>query len=135
MLIDRPRRRTISLTALIDVVFILLMFFMLTSSFTRWRAVDFNSLTAGQESSAEQAQLLILKEDGSLQLHSGTLALDHFEELEQRHLQQLRPDKALVILPEANSTVQTIVATMEKLKNIGLIQVTLGKVLPSPTQE
>ncbi|MBK6278385.1 MAG: biopolymer transporter ExbD [Gammaproteobacteria bacterium] len=34
-----PRSR-ISLTALIDVVFILLLFFMLTTQFTRWRSLD-----------------------------------------------------------------------------------------------
>ncbi|OOC09384.1 ExbD/TolR family protein, partial [Thioalkalivibrio halophilus] len=37
----RPRRRNlISLTPLIDVVFILLVFFMLASSFLDWRAVE-----------------------------------------------------------------------------------------------
>ena len=35
-----PRRRLISLTPLIDVVFILLVFFMLASSFMEWRLVD-----------------------------------------------------------------------------------------------
>lgn len=37
--LPRPRSR-ISLTALIDVVFILLLFFMLTTQFTRWRSLD-----------------------------------------------------------------------------------------------
>lgn len=35
-----PKRRLISLTPLIDVVFILLVFFMLASSFMEWRLVD-----------------------------------------------------------------------------------------------
>ena len=35
-----PRRRLISLTPLIDVVFILLVFFMLASSFMEWRLID-----------------------------------------------------------------------------------------------
>jgi len=48
-----PRRRT-SLTPLIDVVFLLLVFFMLTSSFIHWRRVD---LEAGSEGApALQAQ-------------------------------------------------------------------------------
>jgi biopolymer transport protein ExbD len=34
------RRRLISLTPLIDVVFILLVFFMLASSFMEWRLID-----------------------------------------------------------------------------------------------
>ncbi len=39
--LDPPRPRSrISLTPLIDVVFILLLFFMLTTQFTRWRSLD-----------------------------------------------------------------------------------------------
>ncbi|WP_133013454.1 ExbD/TolR family protein [Marinomonas flavescens] len=39
--LSQPKRKTaISLTPLIDVVFILLLFFMLTSSFVPWRTVD-----------------------------------------------------------------------------------------------
>ncbi len=37
---DGRRRALISLTPLIDVVFILLVFFMLPSSFLDWRAID-----------------------------------------------------------------------------------------------
>lgn len=39
--LSQPKRKqAISLTPLIDVVFILLLFFMLTSSFVPWRTVD-----------------------------------------------------------------------------------------------
>ena len=39
--LSQPKRKNaISLTPLIDVVFILLLFFMLTSSFVSWRIVD-----------------------------------------------------------------------------------------------
>ena len=44
-----PPRRRVSLTPLIDVVFLLLVFFMLSSSFMHWRQVD---LQAGTESAA-----------------------------------------------------------------------------------
>ena len=37
------RRPLISLTPLIDVVFILLVFFMLASSFLDWRSIDLNA--------------------------------------------------------------------------------------------
>ncbi|MFP4132454.1 MAG: ExbD/TolR family protein [Thiohalospira sp.] len=45
-----PRRRLISLTPLIDVVFILLVFFMLASSFMEWRLID---LEVGGEGGGE----------------------------------------------------------------------------------
>ena len=63
-----PRRRPISLTPLIDVVFILLMFFMLTSAFTRWKAVDLRLPTTSSDTSPKKPQALLLHTDGSLSL-------------------------------------------------------------------
>ncbi|MDO6805130.1 biopolymer transporter ExbD, partial [Wenyingzhuangia sp. 1_MG-2023] len=63
-----PRRaRPISLTALIDVVFILLMFFMLTSSFTQWLTMPLASQSASSEpaETEELPQLLVLHQDGA----------------------------------------------------------------------
>ncbi|MAZ88647.1 MAG: biopolymer transporter ExbD [Cellvibrionaceae bacterium] len=54
------RRAHISLTPLIDVVFILLLFFMLSSTFTPISALDLNPAIDGAgEISAEQKALLI----------------------------------------------------------------------------
>jgi biopolymer transport protein ExbD len=48
-----PRRRQISLTPLVDVIFLLLMFFMLSSTFARFADLDL----ARQSASAGEAQL------------------------------------------------------------------------------
>lgn len=48
-----PRRRQISLTPLVDVIFLLLMFFMLSSTFARFADLD----VARQSTSAGAAQL------------------------------------------------------------------------------
>lgn len=47
--LSRSRRKGISLTPLIDIVFILLTFFMLTSTFTRWKAVALRFPVAGPD--------------------------------------------------------------------------------------
>ena len=52
---QRPRRRLISLTPLIDVVFILLVFFMLASSFSQWRVVDL--VVGGEGTAADDRQV------------------------------------------------------------------------------
>ena len=52
MSLSRPRRAArIGLTPLIDVVFILLVFFMLASSFLEWRALEIRIPTFGSASS------------------------------------------------------------------------------------
>lgn len=63
-----PRRRSlISLTPLIDVVFILLLFFMLASSFTNLHAIVLNAPASGSTSSTpsiEGALLVDVRLDG-----------------------------------------------------------------------
>lgn len=54
------RRALISLTPLIDVVFILLVFFMLASSFLDWRAVELSTAEAASTASAEDTNSLVL---------------------------------------------------------------------------
>ena len=71
MLIDEGtrRRRLFSLTPLIDVVFLLLLFFMLASTFTRFAAVDVT--LAGGSGPAGDAPLVLLTVAGE-----GRLMLD-----------------------------------------------------------
>lgn len=44
---QRSRRRRLSLTSLIDVIFLLLLFFMLSSTFTRFAEIELSSGGAG----------------------------------------------------------------------------------------
>jgi len=63
MHIDRhpPRHRAISMTPLIDVVFLLLLFFMLASTFARFGAVDVSlaSEGGGRAASGEARNVLL----------------------------------------------------------------------------
>jgi biopolymer transport protein ExbD len=45
------RRRRLSMTSLIDVIFLLLLFFMLSSTFSRFAEVDLSTATAGKAGS------------------------------------------------------------------------------------
>ncbi|MDP7242489.1 MAG: biopolymer transporter ExbD, partial [Rhodospirillales bacterium] len=64
---QRPTGRLISLTPLIDVVFILLVFFMLASSFLDWRSIDLTvSSGVGEATSDKRAILISLRSDGSI---------------------------------------------------------------------
>ena len=58
------RRRIISLTPLIDVVFILLVFFMLASSFFDWRTIEMGVAKAGGGSGMKGALLVEVNADG-----------------------------------------------------------------------
>ena len=68
------RRRLISLTPLIDVVFILLIFFMLASSFLDWRAIGLDApadATAGAAGELDRLQSDLGDLRGFLPAHPG----------------------------------------------------------------
>lgn len=114
----------ISLTALIDVVFILLMFFMLTSTFSQWKAVEFQSPVASNEPSLDKPSVLLLRADGSLRMADGSLEISAAQAVDAGRFAE---DAVMVLVPEADARVQVIVSRLEELKGLGLA-VTMGGV-------
>ena len=57
------RRRVLSLTSLIDVIFLLLLFFMLSSTFTNYTDLDLAASSPGASASNESPVLLKLTHD------------------------------------------------------------------------
>jgi biopolymer transport protein ExbD len=56
------RRRALSLTPLVDVIFLLLLFFMLTSTFSRYGEIEISAATAGGSGVADGARFLVVEE-------------------------------------------------------------------------
>jgi biopolymer transport protein ExbD len=130
-LIFKARRRGIGLTALIDVVFILLMFFMLTSSFTRWKAVDFHSPVVSEATQSEVPVFAILHSDGALSVRKPHFSIAHYQDLTAANFVHFSAASATVLIAHPDATVQHVVGALESLKNIGVGSVTLGAVLPA----
>ncbi len=125
----RARRKNISLTALIDVVFILLMFFMLTSSFNRWRAMDFIAPVAGSDTKPSTPNLIELDASGRLRLLNGEFSITHFDQLQTEHIEYFQKHPSSVLLTASDVTLQQIIATMEALKTIGVESLNLGGIV------
>lgn len=121
------KRRRISLTPLIDVVFILLLFFMLSSSFVRWERVD---LGAGANASAAAVGsppvIIRLLASGELELDGRRLQQHELNlgELSDRHGALLQ--REVVVVADAACRVQQIVSGMERLQQLGVQRLTLG---------
>ena len=130
----QPRRRSISLTPLIDVVFILLMFFMLTSTFTRWKAVDLRLPTAGADATPKKPQTLLLHTDGSLSLRGRRFQLSD-PNAEAALSTALDPARPVVVFPEADTRVQAIISTFERLTAVGVPGAVLGAALERGAEE
>ncbi|MEH6564086.1 MAG: biopolymer transporter ExbD [Halopseudomonas sp.] len=122
------KRRGISLTPLIDVVFILLLFFMLSSDFMHWRQI---SLSSANETESEPDNVMLIR------IESDTGELSH--DGKRYALQDLPALAALVAEdPEAVYAVesvpgvrtQTLVSVLDQLHKAGADKVSMTGVLP-----
>jgi biopolymer transport protein ExbD len=73
------RRRKISMTSLIDVIFLLLLFFMLSSTFSRFSDVELSSGVAGS-ASQEITPAFIKLTDQGITLNGRSIELDMLNE-------------------------------------------------------
>jgi len=124
---QRRRRQIIGLTPLIDVVFILLVFFMLASSFVDWQSVSLGIPGDGQASATDSDTLIVrVLEDGGLTVDGNPLELDA---LERRFSEVFAadPERPVVVRPEADVTLQRVVNVVERLTDAGGRRITLNR--------
>lgn len=127
MRIDRPKNsiRRIALTPMIDVVFLLLAFFMLASTFSKVQTRPF-ALGDGGKGAAEQSApplAIVLKTAGAITLDGIEIDPDALER-GVRRARAARPDRGVTIEPEAGVTVQVLVNFLDRVEamDVGAVQ-------------
>ncbi|MEM7176512.1 MAG: biopolymer transporter ExbD [Pseudomonadota bacterium] len=123
---NRPRRRrlTISLTPLIDVVFILLVFFMLASSFLDWRSIRLESGQAGGATPGVVGALMVTISPDGLRLSGLGVTRD---QLAGRLAPSLAedPGRRIAIRPTGGVDMQRLVKLLDDLAVLGATNVVL----------
>ncbi|MGA8258668.1 MAG: biopolymer transporter ExbD [Arenicellales bacterium] len=117
---DRARRTAVSLTPLIDVVFILLVFFMLASTFTTEQVIDMLTPTTARSArdSRAGAVLVRVRSNGSLDLNGEPLTRTELAQRVAAWSVSDRPRRYL-IQPESGVTTQQVVTLVDLLKSSG----------------
>lgn len=69
------RRRALSMTSLIDVIFLLLLFFMLTSTFTRFSEIQLSAAGVGAATPSDTPPLFLRLGEGTASLNGDILNL------------------------------------------------------------
>ena len=119
MLHSRRSRATVSLTPLIDVVFILLIFFMLVSNLQSTNMIDLR--VSERHSAPTQVQdkaLLVTVNRDNLQLDGQTVSLAQL-----REQVTLQPQRQVALEPAEGVSLQRIVSVMDQLRGAGASQV------------
>lgn len=128
MLIHRYKRRRnlIGLTSLIDVIFLLLLFFMLSSSFTKFTEFSLSTASAGTAKADMEKPIFILAlPDGGFDIDGTVIASGELE----AHLDNLTADtgKTAILAAKRKMQVQRLVALLERLQQTRLTSVSLAR--------
>lgn len=116
----RRRRRLVSLTPLIDVVFILLIFFMLASTFVEWQAfgVDAPAEGAAEEEQDEEPLRLHVTADGYRIGDEPVDADDLRSRFEEAY--EADVDRRLLVIPAAGAPVRAVIRALDSAASAGL---------------
>ncbi|ASK33082.1 biopolymer transporter ExbD (plasmid) [Alcanivorax sp. N3-2A] len=118
---ERHRSPSISLTPLIDVVFILLVFFMLATRFGEWKDLPVNVLSseASEQSNDKQWLTLTVTADGQVEMEGRTLPIDELTAALEGH------SESVLISGDPAAPVQAALATLDAARAAGLEDVQL----------
>jgi len=125
--LPRRRRSLVSLTPLIDVVFILLLFFMLTTQFDRRQAMTLSVPVSGSAAVPAETESLVLALGSD-----GRVALDGEGSVELRTLgrqalvseaRTLGTPVVVVVVAEDEVDLQTFTRLMDTLAALGFVDV------------
>ncbi|MFN3881293.1 MAG: ExbD/TolR family protein [Nitrincola lacisaponensis] len=121
------RRKPLSLTPLIDVVFILLLFFMLTSSFIKWHNMELAVSAPSQSSSrSNDTPPLVFRLNAEGELRVAGQAYTPSQDADLQLLLNEHADASIILQTADEVDVQQIVSTIDRLKRLGADGVSLN---------
>jgi biopolymer transport protein ExbD len=117
------KHRAISLTPLVDVIFLLLLFFMLSSTFTQFGQVEIGAPAAAGGSKALPKAILMVEPD-RLRLNGKTIApVDLAAEVSAL---AEKDNNSLLVYIKGSSSTQRLVTVMSDLRSVSGLNVTVA---------
>lgn len=120
---------SINLTPLIDIVFLLLIFFMVSTTFTRENHLSIDLPEASTEASAAPAQAIeiVVSADGNYSINSQALINQQAETLKRGITHELgeRKTAPLVITADARAPHGAVVKAMDAAGQMGLVNISI----------
>jgi biopolymer transport protein ExbD len=125
----RQRRPAINAAPLVDVVFLLLVFFLLTSSFIRFRMLDLTLAappqSEGKEVDSTAAIFIRIGVSGVVTVGEEIVIVEQLAQFISDKLQSL-PDTAAIILTERGARLQLLVTVLEQVRAGGVHDVRIA---------
>lgn len=122
----------IAIVNLVDVIFILLIFFIMTTTFSKETGVDISKPSAGSASQLQKENVLVgISKAGTIHLDERQVDLAMLQAILRRELSE-DPEKAVVIVADRGADMGVVVDVMDECNLAG---VRPGKVSVSANQE
>lgn len=116
----------VNMGPLLDMVFILLIFFVITSNFNRETGVDVTKPTSQSAVSLGQKTILVgISREGTLHIHGRQVSADALAGILSSEVQQ-RPDATVVIVGDEGSTLGNTVRVMDICAKAGVSKVSVS---------
>lgn len=127
---QRPQEVSVNLTPLIDVVFLLLIFFMVSTTFTRETHLNLDLPQAsGEALSRETTQLdVVINAQGHYSVNERNLVNNSPETLKAAIREAAGDDRSLplVITADANTPHQAVITAMDAAGQLGFARLSLA---------
>lgn len=125
-----PRKKQkdmgIDMGPLMDIVFILLIFFVVTSSFTRETGVDVTKPQAQSASQLEKENLLIaITREGTIHINERQVDLASLQDILKQSLAKM-PDREAVIIADKGSETGVLVQVIDACNLSGVKKVSIA---------
>ena len=136
----RPRNEvSIELTPLIDVVFLLLIFFMVSTTFIRETQLELElpEASGDLQQPEEQSIVITIAEDGTYAVNDQALVNSQLATLMRALREQIGEGDAsrqLIITADANSTHQAVVRAMDAAGRLGLTRLSITTQSPEEVE-
>jgi len=127
---QKPEEPDVNLTPMIDVVFLLLLFFMVSTSFIRESSLKVDLPEATGEAMVEQETPIdiVINAEGSFSINDVSL-FDNSREAIAKALKAVAGDNKdphVIISADANTDYQNIVTAMDTAQQLGYTRLTLA---------
>jgi len=117
---------SVNLTPLIDMVFILLIFFLVTASFTKESGIDVDRPTAQTAVREEQGSMIIgISNDEEIWIDNKKVELRALR-AHVEHLHAQNPEGTVIILADENARTGTTVEVLDQVRLAGVSNVSIA---------
>jgi len=121
------KKSLVNLTPLIDVVFILLIFFMLASNFTRWHTIEISMGEASEiELNSQTLSVIAINHDGGYLLNKKPMLLSEIISIIKAKI-KTNSEHPIVIQPGKGANVQSMMNVLSSLKEFAGNNVSIAK--------